>query len=126
MCSLIYQEVVSHYANGGSDAYSCLLDASMAFDMVHYGTLFKMLLNKNKPTCIVRLVIVFNSYLRQQSCALWNSDLTNSFSLHIHYLFIYYDLMNSDYGCHIQDIYMGVLSYADDITIVCPSMGGCS
>ena len=44
------------------------------------------------------------------------------FSLYIDPLL--YDLMNSGYGCHIKDIYMGVLSYADDITILCPSMEG--
>ena len=51
MCSLIYQEVVSHYENGGSDVYSCLLDASKAFDRVHYGSLFKIVLNKTYVYC---------------------------------------------------------------------------
>ena len=41
LCSLIYKEVVNHYLNGGSNVYSCLLDASQAFDRVHYGTLFR-------------------------------------------------------------------------------------
>ena len=30
----------------------------------------------------------------------------------------------SGFGCHIKDVYMGALSYADDITIMCPSIGG--
>ena len=47
LCSLIYKEVVNHYLNGGSNVYSCLLDASKAFDRVHYGTLFRLLLKKN-------------------------------------------------------------------------------
>ena len=46
LCSLIYKEVVNHYLNCGSNVYSCLLDASKAFDRVHYGTLFRLLLKK--------------------------------------------------------------------------------
>ena len=46
LCSLIYKEVVNHYLNSGSNVYSCLLDASKAFDRVHYGTLFRLLLKK--------------------------------------------------------------------------------
>ena len=30
----------------------------------------------------------------------------------------------SDFGCHIKGSTMGALSYADDITIMCPSIGG--
>ena len=30
----------------------------------------------------------------------------------------------SGFGCHIKGVYMGALSYADDITIMCPSIGG--
>ena len=29
----------------------------------------------------------------------------------------------SGFRCHIKGVYMGALSYADDITIICPSMG---
>ena len=45
MCSL-FKEIVDHYLHHGSNVYSCLLDASKAFDMVHYGTLFRLLLKK--------------------------------------------------------------------------------
>ena len=30
----------------------------------------------------------------------------------------------SGFGGHIKGVYMGALSYADDITIMCPSIGG--
>ena len=32
MCSLIFKEIVDHYLHHGSNVYSCLLDASKAFD----------------------------------------------------------------------------------------------
>ena len=34
------------------------------------------------------------------------------------------ELKRSGIGCHINGIYMGVLSYADDITLSCPSIWG--
>ena len=34
------------------------------------------------------------------------------------------DLKKSGYGCHIGDTFTGVLSYADDITLICPSLRG--
>ena len=37
MCTFIYKEIINQYINNGSDVYSCLLDASKAFDRVHYG-----------------------------------------------------------------------------------------
>ena len=52
-CSLIYKEVVNYYLNGGSNVYSCLLDASKAFDRVHYGTLFRLLLKKKYLTALL-------------------------------------------------------------------------
>ena len=137
LCSLIYKEVVNHYLNGGSNVYSCLLDASKAFDRVHYGTLFRLLLKKEIPKCIIRLIL--DSYIRQTSCALWNNvksgyfTMANGvkqggvispifFSLYIDPLLEY--LRISGYGCHMKGVYIGALSYADDITILSPSIGG--
>ncbi len=137
MCSLIYQEVISHYLDCKGDVYSCLLDASKAFDRVHYGILFRRLLDTSIPKCVIRLI--FDSYVRQQACTMWNSaksqyfNMSNGvkqggvispvfFSLYIDPLL--FELSKSGYGCHIKGIYMGVLSYADDITLLCPSIGG--
>ena len=37
MCSLVIHEIINHYLKNGSNLYSGLLDASKAFDRVHYG-----------------------------------------------------------------------------------------
>ena len=34
------------------------------------------------------------------------------------------ELKQSGYGCHINNTYMGALSYADDIILSCPSIRG--
>ena len=71
MCSILYHEVINNYLCNGSNVCSCLLDASKAFDKVHYGTMFSILLNRNVPYCIIRLLI--DGYVRQEARVIWNS-----------------------------------------------------
>ena len=66
LCTLIYKEIINQYINNGSDVYSCLLDASKAFDHVQYGKLFRILLSKKVPILIIRWILY--SYLRQYVC----------------------------------------------------------
>ena len=44
------------------------------------------------------------------------------FTLYIDNLLIL--LTDSGYGCHINDVFMGALSYTDDITLLSPSLNG--
>ena len=44
------------------------------------------------------------------------------FTLYIDGLFT--EIKQSGYGCHINNTYMGALSYADDIILSCPSIRG--
>ena len=136
LCTLIYKEVVHHYLNSGSNVYSCLSDASKAFDRGHNGTLFKVLLTKCVPMSVIRLIL--DSYIRQKSCVLWNNvksryfTMSNGvkqggvispifFSLSIDPLL---DRLYVWFWLSYKSVYMGDLSYADDITIMCPSIGG--
>ena len=103
-----------------SNVYSCLLDASKAFDKVHYGKLFRILLDKKVPFCIIRLLL--DSYIRQQARVLWNNCNSRYFNvgdgvkqggvlspilfnLYIDRLLI--RLQKSGVGCHMNNIYMG-------------------
>ena len=111
------------------------LEASKAFDKIHFGNTFKTLISKKVPPLVFRLI--FNSYIRQEARASWGSH----FSGYFHFgngvkqggvisarLFTVYidkllmDLKRSGYGCHLGDTCTGVLSYADDITLICPSL----
>ena len=120
-----------------SNVYSCLLDDSKAFDKVHYGKLFHILLNRKVPFCIIRLLM--DSFERQRARVMWNSHVSDYFSisngvkqggvispvlfnLYLDNLLI--SLKQSGLGCHINGTYMSVLGYADDITLACPSLYG--
>ena len=47
LCSVVYLETLQYYIQNGSQVFSCLLNARKAFDRIHYGKLFNMLIDKN-------------------------------------------------------------------------------
>ena len=63
LCSVVYLETLQYYRQNCSHVYSCLLDASKAFDRIHYGKLFNILISRKLPAFIIR--VLFDSYSRQ-------------------------------------------------------------
>ena len=137
MCTVILKEVLHHYINGNSNVYCCLLDASKAFDKINYGKLFSTLLQRNVNVYCIRLIV--DSYVRQISRVSWGNHLSQYFELSngvkqggvlSPILFnIYIDklllkLKGSGYGCHIINTFVGALCYADDVTLLSPSIRG--
>ena len=79
MCSLVYHEIINHYMLNNSNVYNYLLDASKAFDKVHYGNLLHILLNQKVPFCIIQLLM--DSFERQRARVMWNSHVSDYFSI---------------------------------------------
>lgn len=137
MCTFSLKEVCRRYIDNGSDVYCCMLDASKAFDRVNYSLLFKSLNSTGLPNFIQRIIL--NSYLNQRSCVRWKGARSDFFPitngvkqggiLSATLFTIYYDnlverLKSSKIGCYIGDMYCGTLVYADDVTLLCPSLCG--
>ena len=78
MCTTVLKEVCSYYVSNNSDVYICLLDASKAFDRVHYGKIFNLLKLRKIPVLVRRLLL--DMYTRQSIKAAWNSKLSESCS----------------------------------------------
>ena len=133
LCTDVLKEIIDIYVRKKSNVYCCLLDTSK----VHYGKLFNVLLSRDIHPCIVRIIV--NRYIRQKARVSWGSyitpyfDLCNGvkqggvisaklFTLYIDSLLI--QLKESGYGFHMNGTFMGALSYADDITIISPSIRG--
>ena len=132
-CTLLLKETVNYYLNRNSDVYGCLIDASKAFDRIQHDKLFKILLERNVPICVVRFLL--NSYGQQQLRVRWRDGLSDPFGasngvkqggifspvLFCLYIDILLDRLKAlGVGCHIGNNYLGALSYADDLTLLSP------
>ena len=129
------QETVNYYNLKKTNVYVLMLDASKAFDRVEYCKLFKLLIQKGVSPLIVRLLI--NMYTKQRLRVKWNNVISDAFNatngvkqggvLSPILFAIYMDellirLKNSGIGCHIGNTFIAALAYADDVTLVCPTM----
>ena len=74
-CSFFVQEVINYYKTNHSDAFIMFLDASRAFDKVHYCKLFQILLDK----CLCPLACSFlaNMYTHQKLNVKWGKSFSN-------------------------------------------------
>ena len=117
--------------------YCLALDASKAFDRVSFIKLFRCLVHRKMNPLIIRFLL--NMYTNQKNRVKYNQSfsdyftVTNGvkqggvlsptlFSVYINDLLD--NLKNSGYGCSIGDKYVGCVSYADDIIILCASIHG--
>ena len=79
MCTTILKEVCSYYQYRKTFVFVCMLDASKAFDRVHYGKLFDLLRKRKLPATVIRLLFII--YTRQRMRAVWNGNASVSFSI---------------------------------------------
>ena len=78
-CTTVLKEIMKYYIRGNSNVSCCLLDASKAFDKIHFRKLFKRLISKNLPPLIIRLIL--NSYIRQETRVSWGTHMSSYFRL---------------------------------------------
>jgi hypothetical protein len=105
-----------------------------AFDKVHYCKLFSLLLARNIPALIIRLLL--NIYTGQCVRVLWNGIYSGNFSVRngvkqggliSPILFsVYYDdvlcrLQRAGVGCYIGQMFTVALAYADDLVLLAPT-----
>jgi len=137
MCSLVLKEVINYYVNNDSTVYTCFIDETKAFDRIRYDKLFQILIYRDLPAVIVRAML--DLYQRQVVRTVWRGHHSRSFTVSngirqggiiSPILFcVYMDellkrLENEDIGCHIGRHFYGALGYADDLSLVVPSVTG--
>jgi hypothetical protein len=138
MCSMVLKETIAYYNSGHSDVFAVFLDATKAFDRVNYGKLFRSLVDRNLPANVVKLLLTL--YTKQRVRIQWNGVLSEDFEVHngvrqggvlSPILFcVYIDNLFSrleklKVGCYIGPTFVGSLAYADDVTLLAPSLAAC-
>lgn len=137
MCTWLAVETISYFCQNGSDVFTCLMDMSKAFDNVHHSKLFSKLVDNGMPSIIVRFLLT--TYRHQQANVRWNNeysrtfDITNGVKQGAVLSAVFYcvytnelleELRRRKVGCCIGQNYVGVVGYADDLLLMCPTIDG--
>ena len=119
--------------------FTCILDASTAFDRVNHFSLFAKLLNRGIPQYVILILSYW--YENQQMCVRWGGTYSSSFcvtngvrqgSIFRHTCLIYnvddlsVTLNACRVGCCVGNVIINHLMYADDLVILAPSVVGLS
>ena len=135
-CTMVMNEVVEYYLNRSTPVYVTLLDASKAFDRVHYVKLFRLLLSRSLCPTLVRLLL--SMYVNQSLVVRWQGQMSQSFHcrngikqggvLSPVLFCVYMDelihrLRSESIGCHVGHHFVGALTYADAVTLLAPTRG---
>ena len=137
MCTLLVKEIVKHYIENDSYVAACFIDAKKAFDRVKLDKLFLILLDRQLPIVDIRALL--NLYKRQYTRTVWKGQYSEYFtsvngirqgSISSPILYCLYmdelikELKMDGTGCWMGENYCGAISYADDLTLLSPSVNG--
>ena len=133
-CSWFAMEVASFFVRKGTPCIMTLLDCTKAFDKCRFDLIFSKLLQRGVPAIVIRVLVFV--YQEQRAWVKWGQSRSRSFgivngtrqgSVLSPALFsVYMDdlivkLRRSGVGCHLGNVYCGVVGYADDILLLAPS-----
>jgi len=134
-CTYVVNEVIDFYAQRNSPVYVTLLDASKAFDKVHFVKLFKLLIDRG--LCSAVTLLLLSMYTCQSLVVNWQGVRSDSFEckngvkqggvlspvlfcVYIEKLLL--QLEQRGVGCHIGQVFAGAVAYADDVTLMAPCL----
>ena len=79
LCSMVLKESISYYNQHQTPVFCTFLDATKAFDRLHYCKLFKLLLKRQIPAHILRVLI--NLYTNSCAQVAWGGITSDYFSV---------------------------------------------
>lgn len=131
------KQAVEYYTRRKTPIYACFLDLSRAFDLVNYDLLWKKLDEVKFPRELTRMFGCW--YSSQRNCVRWGNVLSDEYNLECGVrqggltspkLFNLYidaligELSRTHVGCHVNRVCFNNISYADDMVLLSPSVGG--
>jgi len=77
MSTMIPKESLAYYVNNGSSVYCTFLDASKAFDHIAYCQMFRLLIKRQLPAVVIR--VLYSMYVNQTTRLMWNGVYSSGF-----------------------------------------------
>ena len=128
------RSTIDYFVKNGSKVYVAFLDCTKAFDRIsHYG-LFKKLIDRKIPLCLLLCLMFW--YENMVSVVKWGSEISREFRVPLgvkqgginspDFFSIYFDglcklLRSLKIGCHIGSLYLASILFADDICLLAPT-----
>jgi len=133
LCSMVLKETVAYYVQNRNPVFCTFLDSTKAFDRVNYCKIFKLLVKRELPLLIIR--VLANLYMNNLVRVSWSGAMTDYFTAlngvkqgavlsRILYCVYVDDLLlilsKAGVGCFIGLHFVGSLAYADDLVLLAP------
>ena len=127
------KECIDYFTDRGSNVFAAFLDCSKGFDKVNHSGMFIKLMKRDIPLCFLNLLIYWYSNLT--SMVKWNGVFSETFHVYSgvrqggvlspRLFAVYIDdlivqLRNLKIGCHLIDLFLACIVYADDICLLAP------
>ena len=133
-CSWLVMTVADHFRRRGSPVYCAKLDAKQGFDRCSWSVIFSSLRKRLLPAVVTRALMYI--YMEQSAVVRWGSSVSAPFSLTngtrqgsviFPTLWCLYcedlisEIRSLGLGCKIQNIFVGITIYADDVIFLASS-----
>ena len=134
VCYYYYYYYIIYYTDQITPVYTCLLDASKAFDRVKHWTLFAKLIETGALLLIVRVLLFW--YQKQQVCIKWGKSCSTYFTicngvrqgriLSPRLFALYVNQLTNQLiackdGCYFNNMCINHVLYAHDICLLAPT-----
>ncbi len=131
----LLRRVIQHFNDKSSNVYIASLDASKAFDRVNHYKLFSKLIKQGFPKQFISIIV--NWYSRLNIRVKWVNSLSTTlhvlsgvrqggvlsgllFNLYVNDILT--TLREKDLGCHLGNMFVGAIMYADDLILLSASV----
>ena len=137
MCTWTAVETITHFIRNGSDVFTCLMDMRKVFDTVKHSVLFNKLLKQGLLFIIIHFILI--TCRHQNANVKWNHEFSDYLNIQngvkqgavlsaIFYCMytngLFQELHRQNIGCCIGKNYIGLVGYADDLFLMCPTLDG--